>query len=188
MPINTRPSINSERLRGEPVEKRHAAAMVRVLNDPRIHEFLSSDPPSLAYLERQYELLTTGKSPDGNEHWLTWILFAKDEESDPIGFIQATINEPKIAQIAYVLSPAYWRQGYAREAVAALLDVVFERYEVERVIAEMDTRNAASIGLVQTLGFRCVETVRDVEELNGSMSHEHVYELVPSEWQNSTGR
>jgi RimJ/RimL family protein N-acetyltransferase len=60
--------------------------------------------------------------------------------------------------------------------------VVFERYRVEGAIAEMDTRNASSIALVEALGFVRQRTERDVAEFKGSTSHEHVYALSRTEW------
>lgn len=176
------PIVVSPRLRGEPVQKRHAAEMARVLNDPTIYRFLEDDPPGVEHLQRQYAFLSEGKSPDGKEHWLTWILRPLEDMSDPVGFIQATIKESESVTVAYVLAPPHWGKGYAREAVAAMLDTVFERYRVREAIAEMDTRNAASIALAESLGFRRQRTVRDVAEFKGSTSHEHVYTLLRTGW------
>jgi RimJ/RimL family protein N-acetyltransferase len=180
----------SPRLRAEPVEPRHAAAMAELLADPRIYHYLPSDPPTRAYLEQQYDYLTSGKSPDGAEHWLTWILLPRNGEQDdggqkPIGYVQATIktiNQPEVVTIAYVIAPAQWRRGLAREATAAMLDTIFAHYDVRCVIAEMNTRNEASIRLAESLGFRRVDTVLDAASFKGSTSHEHVYHLTRAEW------
>lgn len=180
-----RPPISSRRLRGEPVEKRHAPQMAKLLNDDVLYRFLEEEPPSLERLERKYEFLSNGRSPDGTEHWLTWILFPKDAADDPLGFVEATIREPETAHIAYVIQRALWRRGYAKEAVSALLDVVFANYRVQRAIAEMDTRNEASIGLIRSLGFRYLRTVRDVAEFKGAISHEHAYEITRERWNDS---
>jgi [ribosomal protein S5]-alanine N-acetyltransferase len=180
--LDPRSCLTSRRLRAEPVEKRHAAAMALVLDDPRIYRFLPDDPPSLEHLERHYEYLSGGKSPDGREAWLTWILMPHEREAAPIGFIQATVREPETAHIAYLLNPAHWRRGYGREAVTALLDFLFERYQVALAIAELDTRNEASRGLVEALGFHYARTVCDAAEVKGTTSHEYVYELTPAQW------
>lgn len=161
--------------------------MALVLNDPRIFRFLPDDPPSLEHLERHYDYLSGGKSPDGREAWLTWILMPLEHEAAPIGFIQATVREPETFHIAYVLNPAHWRRGYGREAVTALLDLVFERYQVELAIAELDTRNEASRCLMEALGFQCKRTVHDAAEFKGTTSHEYVYELTRAEWRARAG-
>ena len=157
--------------------------MARVLADPMSYQFLPDDPPSQQYLEQQYEYLSGGRSPDGAQVWLTWILLLQDVSADPIGFLQATISEPDTVHIAYLLNPVHWRQGYAREAVAAMLDVVFADYRVDRAIAEIDTRNAASISLVQALGFVCIERLHDVAQFKGGNSDEYLYAMERSAWQ-----
>jgi RimJ/RimL family protein N-acetyltransferase len=126
-------------------------------------------------------LLTDGRSPDGSERWLTWILVGR-EEPRPLGFVQATVAEPEAVHVAYVIGRAHWRKGYAREAISAMLDTVFDRYEVARAIAEMDARNAASIGLARALGFVHVRTERDVLQRSGGPCDEHVYEVDREAW------
>lgn len=180
--VDPRPALASQRLRGEPVEPRHAVAMASVLQDPEIFRFLDDDPPSVEHLERQYGYLRGGKSPDGAEHWLTWILVPNAPPTDPIGFVQATVKEPESVHVAYVLNPRYWGRGYAREAVGELLNVVFAAYRVQRAVAEMDTRNQASIALVRALGFSYEKTVESAAHFKGASGHEHVYVLARGDW------
>lgn len=132
--------------------------MATVLSAPAIYRFLDEEPPSLALLTRRYRFLANGVSPDLTERWLTWILF--DSEKGPVGFTQATILPDNTAHIAYVLSPACWGQGYAQEAVSALLCLLFESLHVYQAVAEIDARNQASIALANRLHF----------ELSGSVS------------------
>lgn len=180
-----RPAFDSRRLRAEPVVTRHAHAMATLLCDERLFEYLSESLPSRESLEADYEFLTDGRSPDGAEHWLTWILFLRGEQS-PIGFVQATLPEPSgtgAFQLAYVIGARHWRRGYAREAVAALLDLVFARYAVKRAVAEMDTRNDASRRLVESLGFTRAATVFGAGTIRREPSHEYRYEMSRERWQ-----
>jgi len=179
-----RPSIVTERLRGEPVRKDHAPVMVRALADEAIYRFLDDMPPSIEELERQYAFLNGGISPDGREHWLTWVLRlrAAPPEQLPVGFMQATIREPQTVHVGYVIVPTHQRAGLGREAVTGLLACVFEHYTVGRAVAEMDTGNHASRALVESLGFQYVETVRNAAVIRGRPSHEHVYELPAALW------
>jgi hypothetical protein len=70
--------IETQRLRCEPVRIEHAETMYPVLLDPRIYAYLPERPPvSIDALRRRYEVLSAGKSPDGSEHWLNWMLFLR---------------------------------------------------------------------------------------------------------------
>lgn len=57
------------------------------------------------------------------------------------------------AEVGYMLGRAAWGQGYAREAVAALLDWAFDALRLHRVEADVDPRNLRSIRLLEGLGF-----------------------------------
>ncbi|MDP1340746.1 GNAT family N-acetyltransferase, partial [Klebsiella variicola] len=58
------------------------------------------------------------------------------------------------AEIGYIFNPAFAGQGYAAEAVRALVGVCFSRRGLHRLSARLDTDNQGSIGLVERLRFR----------------------------------
>jgi [ribosomal protein S5]-alanine N-acetyltransferase len=147
--------ILTRRLRCEPVSVHHAEIMYPVLLDERIYTYLPEKPPaSVEALRKRYEFLSTGKSPDGTEYWLNWMLF-KQDTGEPIGFFQATVRPPSCS-IAYVFNPGFWQQGYAAEAGGAIITHLFERYKLSTIIAEIDKRNTRSIRLVKGLGLSFV--------------------------------
>lgn len=156
--------------------------MVHVLRDPSIFEYLSGEPPTLEELERRYRFLAGGKSPDGSQQWLTWILRESSGAGSAVGFTQASIEEPLQFHVAYVIGRDHQRMGYAGEATRAMLDAVFQRYRVERAIIEVDVRNAASIRLAEALGFRRVDTRPTAAHPAEAEITDHVYELTRAEW------
>jgi [ribosomal protein S5]-alanine N-acetyltransferase len=170
-----RPTFDTDRLLCQPVCRSHAEPMVELLNDAATGSFLFEQPPTLAYLERQYELLESGLSPNGSERWLTWILHLKATMA-PIGFVQTTVRETD-ASIAYVLGSAYWRRGFAKEAVLGMLNLAFRTYEIEEAQAEMDVRNTPSIALAESLGFRRVALHRAVGVFHGEPVDEYEYRI-----------
>ena len=188
-----RPWLRTPRLQGEPADTHHAQGLLRALEDPRIYRFVPQDPPTLSHLSERLAAWRTGRSPDGSQLWLNWVLTvcAGDglaaSEPNPIGLVQATVEPPKRFFIAYLIHPAHWRKGYASEAVAAAIDAVFGGYQVECAVAELDTRNQASRALVERLGFRRVRTVLNADEFKGQRSDEYVYELARSDWVGGRG-
>ncbi len=57
-------------------------------------------------------------------------------------------------EVGFILHPDHWGQGYAREAMKALIPVLFARHDIAALTADVDPRNAASIALLDRLGFR----------------------------------
>jgi [ribosomal protein S5]-alanine N-acetyltransferase len=76
----------------------------------------------------------------------------------------------------------YQRRGFAAEACGRLLEHLFQDYRMDVVAAEIDTRNVASIALVESLGFERVAFLEDADNFKGSSSEEYRYEIAESIW------
>lgn len=61
-------------------------------------------------------------------------------------------GEP-VLEIGYVVSPDFRRQGYAYEAVAGLIPVLFSRFQISAVTAGAIAENTTSLALLNKLGF-----------------------------------
>lgn len=138
-------------VRLEPQTPDHAEGLFAVLADPRVHSFLDSDPPPDVEAVRDRILrLMTGGPPDGSETWLNWTVFQGDRIA---GTTQATIQPPGTAILAYILSPEVWGTGIARRAAELTMRELKECHAVSRLVADTETGNLASQGLLRKLGF-----------------------------------
>lgn len=59
----------------------------------------------------------------------------------------------RFPEIGFILSPDHWGQGLAREALVAVIDRAFVVHRLDRIVADVDPRNAASCALLTRLGF-----------------------------------
>lgn len=73
----------------------------------------------------------------------------------------------KLPEIGYILHPDVWGRGLAREALEAVIRVGFEHGGVETITADVDPRNAASLGLLERLGFVRTGFARNTWEIGG---------------------
>ncbi|MGH3350681.1 MAG: GNAT family N-acetyltransferase, partial [Nocardioides sp.] len=85
------------------------------------------------------------------------------------------------ASLGYCLGRPAWGQGYATEAVGALLGWAFDALDLNRVQAEADTRNPASARVLEKLGFRLEGTLREDCVVNGDVSDSWVFGLLRRE-------
>jgi RimJ/RimL family protein N-acetyltransferase len=69
----------------------------------------------------------------------------------------------KLPEVGYLIHPDHWGQGYAAEAMRAVIAHLFATHDMDRLVAEVDPRNAASLKLLAKLGF--VETHREARTL-----------------------
>jgi RimJ/RimL family protein N-acetyltransferase len=61
------------------------------------------------------------------------------------------------AELGFILHPAFWGRGFAREACSAIIDHMWATTKLKRLVAEADPRNLASIGLLTRLGFQVTD-------------------------------
>jgi RimJ/RimL family protein N-acetyltransferase len=127
--------------------------LVSIYSRPDVARFLLEEPWTLesgaAHLQRR--LARTGlDGPSGS------LALAVEREGTLIGAVSVwrTEQEPRTVEVGWTLDPAHGGNGYATEAVAAVLDLAFERHDAHRAVARMDARNEASARLASRLGMR----------------------------------
>ncbi|HSY11819.1 MAG TPA: GNAT family protein [Verrucomicrobiae bacterium] len=62
--------------------------------------------------------------------------------------------DPEQAEVGITVAPDFQRQGYASEALRALLNYIFKTLNKHRVFASVDPRNAPSMKLLERVGMR----------------------------------
>ena len=90
--------------------------------------------------------------------------------------------EYRSASMGYCLEEASWGHGYATEAGRSLLQWAFDTLDLNRVQAEVDTRNPPSARVLEKLGFLREGTLREDCIVNGVVSDSWVYGLLRSQW------
>ena len=66
----------------------------------------------------------------------------------------------RFPEIGFIFHPDAWGRGFASEALRPVLDRAFGVHRLERVEADVDPRNRASLTLLGRLGFREVARKR----------------------------
>lgn len=91
-------------------------------------------------------------------------------------------------EVGWRLREDAWGQGHAKEAATASLDLAFERFGADEVVALTVARNTASWGLMKRLGMQRRE---DLDFANADFDPEEptiiVYSITQREWQAARG-
>jgi RimJ/RimL family protein N-acetyltransferase len=149
-------ALETLRLTLEPLRVDHAEEMTPLLADRSLYAFTGGEPPTLAELRAQYARQATGRSPDGAESWLNWIV-RRRADGHAVGFVQAAVAAdpppppaPVTAVLAWVLAVRYQGMGYAREASGALVGWL-EGMDVRRIVAYIHPEHTASMAVARAL-------------------------------------
>lgn len=86
------------------------------------------------------------------------------------------------AEIGFSLASAYQGHGYAREALAGLLDYAFGALKKSRIEALTDAHNTKSIAVLERLGFVRDAAMREPVEYKGEVCSEFLFQLSRDSW------
>jgi len=170
-------SIETERLVLRRFRPDDAAAFAAYRSDPAIARYQSWDETySIEDAERFIASLARAHPGEPGE----WFQFAvADRATDALVgdcALHVDAHDSTRADIGYTLSPEHHGNGYATEAVAALVAYAFGSLGVNRIQATADERNTPSIRLAERLGFAAVARVHTT--FKGERCVEETYELV----------
>jgi RimJ/RimL family protein N-acetyltransferase len=87
------------------------------------------------------------------------------------------------AELGYALASAYWKQGYMREALTALIDHAFGPMKLRRLEADVDPRNVNSMRILGRLGFSQEGLLRERWNVNGEIQDTAFLGMLAREWQ-----
>ena len=149
----------------QPLEVAHARELSELLDDPRLHTFIGGTPANEQELTERYRHQVVGRSPDGSQRWLNWVL-RRRQDDQVVGTVQATIASHDgllVADVAWVVATAYQGQGYATEAAASMVQWLRAR-GVDLVRAYIRPEHRASQGVARALGLARTGATVDGEE------------------------
>jgi len=86
------------------------------------------------------------------------------------------------SEIGYILGPAYWRKGYAAEAMKVVLKFGFEVLGLNKIESDINPENLASIHLVLKMGFKQEAHLRQNLLFEGKFLDSLIFGLLSSEW------
>lgn len=159
-PVPPAAALTSDRLVLEPLRVEHATELVVVLDDSRLHEFTGGRPESLDELAARYARQVTGRSADGTQQWLNWVLRRRDD-GRAAGHVQATVVDDT-AEVAWVVGTVHQGHGFAREGARAMADWL-AAHGVRRLVAHVHPDHAASAAVARSLGMLATDDVVDGE-------------------------
>jgi len=146
-------NLESQRLQYEKITPTHAVELQEALCDPRVYEFIANHgTPTAADLREVFKRKALGPPPSRSDE--TWIDYAVRSKASgtTIGRIEATILEGH-AEVAYMLGPRYWGQGFALEAMRWLHQLLELEFRVFEFWATVSPHNDRSLRLLARLGY-----------------------------------
>lgn len=125
----------------------------RIEDLPRIHAIMSDKRAMRYWSSLPHE------TEERTREWLQSMIDAPAEVSEDYvieheGRAIGKAGCYRLPEIGFILDPDYWGRGLAREAMEAVIQHLFATRPIDKLTADVDPRNLASLGLLKRLGFR----------------------------------
>ena len=143
----------TERLRLRLHETDDVAWLHKLYSQPDVARFLLDEPWTVEVTRDKLTERQSKTDLDGETAALALVI---EYDGTPIGDVALwlTDKEHRQGEIGWVLNSAYGGQGFASEAVRAVLALGFDHYHLHRITAQMDASNSASAALANHVGLR----------------------------------
>jgi len=173
------PILVTDRLRLRALSVDDADALFPTLSDAALMTWWSSAPHNSVEETRAYFAPRIDR-----EGWRCWaITLAGDDTA--LGWVAAgEKRQGGVTEIGYLLARAHWGKGIAAEAVSAVIDRLFAEGQ-RRVFADTDPENAASLALLERLGFQREGYLRGEWETHIGVRDSVILGLLRDEWRGS---
>lgn len=112
------------------------------------------------------------------------------ETGETIGSCELAFTNKDPAELAWELHRKYWRNGYGTEIGHTLLELGFKRLGLRRIIADCNTLNKGSYGIMENIGMRreahYIQCCRGNSALNHEWCDKYLYAILRDEWLDKT--
>ena len=185
MPLPT-PTLRTARLLLRPFAESDAGAIYDLLSNARVLRYW--DSPPWTDRSRAAEFLAACRKVEEEGSGARFAIETRDN-NEFVGWCSMFRWTPiyRSLGIGYCFDEPAWGKGYATEAVRAMLQWGYGALDLNRVDAELDTRNAASARVLEKLGFEREGLRREDCIVSGEVSDSWIYGLLRRDWNADPG-
>ncbi len=172
--------LNTNDLYLRPSTLADAEGMFAMLSDPQSMKYWSNQP--ISNIDDALIILKEDLESDAQGNSMCWSLIPNGQDS-MIGkcILFQFSQQNRRAEIGFILNHNYWRQGLMQQALEAIIEFAFKTLKLHRIEADVDMENAASLGLLEKLGFQREGLFRDRWYVYGEWQHSVMLGLLNSE-------
>ncbi|HEX9932441.1 MAG TPA: GNAT family protein [Allosphingosinicella sp.] len=175
----------SERLLLRRVRPDDLEPLVYSWSDPQMSRWTPDRPDRRGFIAQMIDDMQT-KQPGDYGPGGPWYQYIAERRDDGalIGDLGVGFGVPgeRQVELGYRILPEYHRMGYAREAVAAIIDHLIAEHGVHRFVGLAAAPNEASKAVLRSLGFRHEGHFLQSFWCGGEWIDDDYFALLASEW------
>ena len=175
--------IRTERLLIRPFRPDDLADFVARRNDPVVAKYQNWELPySMEQAEKAVSELAAMDGPKNEEWWMAVV--ADPDTDDALGDLAVHLSwEGRSAEVGYTFAKENWGRGFATEALAAMVEYLFDDVGVTRVFGTLHPDNPASAMVLERTGLLFEGHTRSSFWLAGEVSDDWIYGMTRPDWE-----
>lgn len=174
--------LTTPRLRLRFIDDGDVDAVYRLFTDPEALRYWSFEPWTDRAQAEETVRDTLAAYADGSILTFAITLAASGEMIGKCRLSKFS-GQNRRAEIGYILDRAHWGNGYAKEALAALVGHAFGPLDLLRIEADIDPRNRASAVVLERLHFVHEGHLRQRWIVAGEVCDTDFYGLLRQDWE-----
>jgi len=178
--------IETDRLILRTFEHSDLDAVMSYYNEPDVQRYLDWKARDKGECRQALDIMHTQVSLQRPGDMLSLAIIRK-EDNALIGQVSLRWSDATAGQgeLRFVLNSSFRGQGYATEAVKAMLDLSFDHFHIHRIFARLDARNTGSVKLMRRIGMRLEAHYREHALFQGEWDEELHFAILDREWRRS---
>ncbi len=170
-------TIKTDRLFLQPLSEQDICFIQDLATRPESFRFDKDHAPSADEIIKRCHWYMEKEKALPNEGAIRWIV---NSNGTRIGEVHVICNweETSEWEIGWYLLPEHWGNGFATEAVKAVIQYVFADFKINRLAAFLNTENERSMALAGRVGMEREGRLREVKYIKGVYYDEFVYSIL----------
>jgi [ribosomal protein S5]-alanine N-acetyltransferase len=174
------PELRTTRLVLRPLSEADVAALFTIHSDPAAMRYWSGTVWQDD--ERARQMVARDSDPSLNDHLRLGIELAESGRLVGTCTLFQINDQCARAELGYMLGSFAWGNGYMTEALRSFLTHAFSVMNLNRIEADTDPRNEASLRLLASLGFVKEGHFRERWVVGDEVSDSAMFGLLRCEW------
>ena len=168
-----------QRLDLRPISMADAEIFVRWFNDPDVSQYLGRDVPITLEEEKKW---IESRAGDAHNQILVMVHRAEQRAIGTVGLHGMSGQNRKAVFGIQIGEKEFWNQGLGREATELMLEIAFDRLNLNRVELEVYETNPRAIRVYEHAGFRAEGVARQGRWIRGRYVDVRRMAILAEEW------
>lgn len=154
--------------------------------DEKVTRHLLFGPRDAAAAGRHLDEIIAAQASRARRFWE--LAIERTGDGVVIGACDLTLRSREELEVGYLLARPHWGQGYATEALRAILGAGFTDLGVARIVASTAVENTRSARVLERAGLRWEALLRAHARGRGRTWDVHVYCVGKEDWQSGQAK